>query len=292
MHDIWNPWHGCKKISEGCENCYMYFLDATRGGDGSVIYRTKDGFDYPLHRDRHGAFKIKSGEQLRVCMNSDFLLPEADEWRGEVWDIIRERPDVKFFILTKRPERMLDALPSNFGDGWENVIFNVTCENQRRADERIPILLSLPFKHKGIMCAPLIDKVSIEKYLRSGEIEQVIAGGENYGGARPCDFDWVLSLRKECERCNISFCFIETGSVFVKDGKVYRIGNKQTQARMAYRSGVGYVGKEIQWKLCDRFGIPLTESELYKPHFSEQCEECGSRQICNGCSNCGKCRDL
>ena len=19
----WNPWHGCKKFSEGCENCYV-----------------------------------------------------------------------------------------------------------------------------------------------------------------------------------------------------------------------------------------------------------------------------
>lgn len=27
MHDIWNPWHGCIKKSEGCRNCYMYFLD-------------------------------------------------------------------------------------------------------------------------------------------------------------------------------------------------------------------------------------------------------------------------
>ena len=34
MHDIWNPWHGCKKCSEGCANCYMYFLDAQRGKNG------------------------------------------------------------------------------------------------------------------------------------------------------------------------------------------------------------------------------------------------------------------
>ena len=23
MHDIWNPWHGCVKYSEGCMNCYI-----------------------------------------------------------------------------------------------------------------------------------------------------------------------------------------------------------------------------------------------------------------------------
>ena len=41
MNDIWNPWHGCKKYSEGCENCYMYFLDSQRDKDGSKIYKVK-----------------------------------------------------------------------------------------------------------------------------------------------------------------------------------------------------------------------------------------------------------
>lgn len=38
MHDIWNPWHGCKKCSEGCKNCYMYFLDEQRGRNGADIF--------------------------------------------------------------------------------------------------------------------------------------------------------------------------------------------------------------------------------------------------------------
>ena len=44
MHDIWNPWHGCRKKSEGCEHCYMYFLDGLRGKNGADIYRTGAGF--------------------------------------------------------------------------------------------------------------------------------------------------------------------------------------------------------------------------------------------------------
>ena len=66
MHDIWNPWHGCIKCSEGCQNCYMYFLDEQRGKSGADIYRTKAGFRYPLARDRQGRYKVQSGEQLRV----------------------------------------------------------------------------------------------------------------------------------------------------------------------------------------------------------------------------------
>ena len=186
MHDIWNPWHGCVKCSEGCQNCYMYYLDSLRDKNGSNIYRTKTGFKYPLSKYRDGSYKVKSGEMLRVCMTSDFFLEEADPWRDEAWQIIRQRPDVKFFLLTKRPERVAEHLPWNWGNGWENVMFNVTCENQKRADERIPILLDLPFKHKGIMCAPYIGSVSIKEYLPAGQIEQVLCDGENYGGARPC----------------------------------------------------------------------------------------------------------
>ena len=117
MHDTWNPWHGCKKISEGCTNCYMYFLDQMRAQDGSLV-----------------------------------------------------------------------RLPSDWGDGWENIMINVTAENQKRADERIPILLDLPFKHKGIMCAPLLSEIHIEQYL-SDKIEQIIVGGENYNGSRPCHYE-------------------------------------------------------------------------------------------------------
>lgn len=286
MHDIWNPWHGCVKCSEGCDNCYMYFIDKSRGRDGSKIYRTKSGYDYPLHRDRSGKYKIKSGETIRVCMNSDFFLAEADKWRSEVWDIIRERSDVKFFLLTKRPERAERCLPEDWGSGWENVFFNVTCENQRRADERIPIMLELPFKHKGIMCAPFIGPVSIDRYLKTGQIEQVLCGGENYDGARPCRFEWVQSLREECVQNNVTFNFIETGTNFVKDGKRYFLPKKSVQSQMAYKSGMNYKGKPIKFILTDSFGLPLPDEKLYKPYFGKKCKTCAGQLTCNGCTKC------
>lgn len=289
MHDIWNPWHGCVKCSEGCENCYMYFLDRVRGHDGAEIYKTKTGFDYPIQRDRRGRYKVQSGEQIRVCMTSDFFLEQADAWRPDAWEIMRQRPDVRFFLLTKRPERVKDHLPPGWGSGWENIFFNVTCENQRRADERIPLLLALPFRHKGVMCAPFIGPVSIEPYLASGQIEQVICGGENYDGSRPCDFDWVRALRAECVRHDVTFCFIETGSVFLKDGRRYHIPDKRVQSEIAHRCGVYYPGRPPQFCLTGAFGLPLTEEETYHPHFRPHCETCGSKPICNGCPDCGKC---
>ena len=76
MHDIWNPWHGCIKISEGCQHCYMYCLDRMRDQDGSRIYKTSN-FNYPIQKDRQGRYRVQSGELLRVCMTSDFFLAEA-----------------------------------------------------------------------------------------------------------------------------------------------------------------------------------------------------------------------
>lgn len=289
MHDIWNPWHGCQKCSEGCAHCYMYYLDKTHnGGDSSVITKT-NGFYYPLAKNRDGSYKVKSGEMIRVCMTSDFFVEGADEWRNEAWNIIHDRPDVKFFLLTKRPERVAKLLPKDWGDGWENVFFNVTCENQRRADERIPILHDLPFKRKGIMTAPLIGEISIAKYLEQGQIEQVICGGENYDGARPCHYDWVKKLSDECKAYDVTFAFIETGNYYVKNGKTQFIKSKIRQTYMAYAEGLSHIGKPIEFKLTDRFGLPIPESELYIPHYRANCGRCGNRLICNGCSNCGKC---
>ena len=268
----------------------MYYLDALRDRDGAEIYRTKAGFRYPLSKTKTGAYRVKSGEMLRVCMTSDFFLEQADPWREEAWDIIRQRPDVKFFLLTKRPQRVADCLPKDWGDGWKNVMFNVTCENQRRADERIPILLKLPFKHKGIMCAPFIGPVSIRQYLPAGQIEQVLCDVENYGGSRPCHYEWVKQLHDECAQYNVTFVFCGTGRRFVKDGRTYRLeGSVQTE--QASKSGLSFLGKPMVFKLTDTWGYPIPEDLLYKPYFGPRCQACGMRLTCNGCSRCGKCRE-
>lgn len=289
MHSNWNPWHGCIKCSEGCQNCYVYYIDKMRGKDGANVYKTKTGFKYPLSKDRSGKYKIKSGEMISVCMTSDFFLEEADEWRDEAWDMMRTRSDVIFLLLTKRPERIKDCLPFDWEDGWENIFLNVTCENQSRADERIPILLDLPFKHKGLHCAPLLGPLDIGKYLDSGEIEQIACGGENYGGVRPCDYEWVKKLREDAVSRDITFCFMETGTSFIKDGKKHTIRSKQMQNEQAFKSGLTYQGKKIHFDLRDSFGNPISEEDLYVPHYIKKCETCAFKILCNGCSDCGYC---
>jgi protein gp37 len=265
----------------------MYFLDGKRGIDTSKVYRT-DNFDLPLQRRRDGNYKLPSGMQLYVGLSTDFFVEEADAWRNEAWQIMRTRSDIAFRLLTKRAARIADCLPSDWGHGYDNVMLSVTAENQQRADERLPILLNIPAKHKGAMCAPFIGEVNIEPYLASGEIEEILCGGENYNGARPCHYEWVKSLSEQCRRHNVTFDFIETGTVFVKAGVRYHIPDKRVQSQQTFRSGLSFQGAPINFELHSPHPT-LFPTPGYTPFFREHCATCGSRLTCNGCSNCGQC---
>ncbi|MDE7418605.1 MAG: phage Gp37/Gp68 family protein [Muribaculaceae bacterium] len=284
---IWNPWHGCHKISEGCDHCYMYFLDSKRGVNTSIVTKTAN-FNLPIQRDRKGYYRLKSGMQIYVCLSTDFFVEEADKWRQEIWKMIRQRPDIAFRILTKRAHRIKECLPDDWGDGYPNVMLSVTCENQKRADERLPILLSIPARHKGFMAAPFIGKIDASEYLSSGQIEEVLCGGENYDGARVCRYDWVESLSRQCLENEVTFNFIETGTVFEKDGKTYQIPSKRTQSLQAFKSGLSKSFGKPKFDLY-LHSDSLFPTEPYIPFFRHHCNTCGSRLTCNGCSNCGNC---
>lgn len=236
---LWNPWHGCHKCSPGCMNCYVYHQDAFRDRNSSEVVRNKTNFDAPLKKNRRGEYKIPSGTTLGSCFTSDFFIEEADEWRGEAWDMIRKRPDVYFLIPTKRIARFSECVPEDWGEGWDNVVIAVSCENQAMADKRIPILLDAKIRHRLLFISPILEYVELDGYLQSGKIEQVSVGGESYAGARVCDFDWVRRIRKVCLKNGVVFDFHQTGSNFVKDGRRYRI--KHRDERDQARKGMAYL---------------------------------------------------
>lgn len=37
----WNPWNGCKKVSIGCKNCFVYKMDQRYGRDTTIITKGK-----------------------------------------------------------------------------------------------------------------------------------------------------------------------------------------------------------------------------------------------------------
>ena len=232
---VWNPWRGCKKCSEGCLHCYIHKGDAKRGIDTNNIRVTKD-FYKPTLKLKDGTYQMKSGT-VYMCFSTDFLIEQADEWRAECWKIIKERQDCTFLFLTKRIERFSDCIPDDWGEGYENVVVCCTVENQKNADKKLSVFQSLPIKHKCITAQPLLERVNIEQYL--SDIELVVVGGESDNFARPLDYDWVLDIREQCVRKNVSFEFRQCGTHFIKDGKKYRLQTKDLRSQ-AKRAEIDY----------------------------------------------------
>jgi len=230
---LYNPWHGCHKISPGCENCYVYRIDAHYDRDPSIV--SKNGtFNLPIKKNRQGNYTIPSGETVYTCFSSDFLVEEADEWRPEVWKMMKLRTDLTFIFLTKRIARLEKVLPADWGGGYDNVIIGCTVENQLQARLRLPIFLKLPIKHRNIICEPLLEAIDLSPYL-SNEIEMVLVGGESGSEARVCDYDWVLSLRNQAISKGIAFHYHQTGAKLLKDGILYKIPRKN-QSDQAHKA--------------------------------------------------------
>lgn len=254
----WNPWHGCTKISPGCKYCYVYRQDEMYGSEiQSCEVRKTGNFNLPIKHKRDKSWKIDSGKVVFTCFTSDFLLEGADEWRAECWQMMKTRSDLYFYFFTKRIDRFMQCIPDDWGDGYENVLVGCTVENQAMADYRLPIFKSLPIKHKSIIVAPMLTAVDLQSYLDNA-IEEVSVGGESGEDARPCNYDWILDLRRQCVEKDIPFRFHQTGAKLIKDGRLYRI-YRRYQLSQAHKANIDYrIGKymvpeniKFQWKPDD-----------------------------------------
>ncbi len=203
----WNPWQGCRKVSHGCDNCYMFRDKKRYGQNPATVIRSKPAtFTSPL--------KWKDRARVFACSWSDFFIEEADKWRSEAWDIIRRTPHLTYQILTKRPENIKKRLPQDWP--LKNVWLGVTAENQETADERLAFLLSdFPAEKRFVSIEPMLGPVNLgnalcrawsDGGLTAGRyLDWVIAGGETGPAAREMSKEWALLLKKQCEETNTPF---------------------------------------------------------------------------------------
>ena len=101
-----NPWMGCQKVSHECDHCYADALTSGRMGldvfgGRSKRKRTSDGlWRRPAKWNRESARDAATGEGLgRVhrtfCASLADVFEDApgpNEWRDDVWSIIRATP--------------------------------------------------------------------------------------------------------------------------------------------------------------------------------------------------------
>lgn len=197
----WNPWYGCQKVSAGCKNCYMY-RDLNRyGKDPHTVVRSKTTFYTPD--------AWQESARVFTCSWSDFFIKDADDWRPDAWSVIRRNPHLTFQILTKRPERVKDHLPRDWGNGWDNVWLGTSVESQHTALSRIPILSTIPAKVRFLSCEPLLESVDLHELVKG--IHWIIAGGESGPDARPMKTEWVQMIRDCCTYHGIKFFFKQWG---------------------------------------------------------------------------------
>jgi protein gp37 len=96
-----------------------------------------------------------------------------------------------------------------------NVWLGVSTEDQKTADERIPLLLQTPAAVRFISAEPLLSPVNLYNYLdRPGlydaaqRIDWVIVGGESGPEARPFELSWARSLVGQCRVAGVA-CFMK-----------------------------------------------------------------------------------
>jgi protein gp37 len=235
----WNPWRGCDKISPGCAHCYMFTAQERYGRDPGVVTRCAPGTFYaPLRsrkwaQERDACIARKGSHLVFTCSWSDWFHEDADAWRDEAWEIIRQTPESTYQILTKRPERILDCLP----DWWgitdhlapANVWLGVTIEN-RRFIERAELLRDVPANVRFISAEPLLGPLMIYEERQAGiapawdwsqsldlhDIDWLITGGESGPKHRRFDPAWAIDLRDACELHGVAFLHKQNGGATSK----------------------------------------------------------------------------
>ena len=206
----WNPVTGCTKISEGCQNCYAE----------AISKRFIGNFDIKLHLDRLGQLaKMKKPKKIFVCSMSDLFHKDIpNEFINMVWQTMTENNQHIYQILTKRPERLVQHSKYYCWAPQNHIWLGVSVENQKRADERIPLLLKTNTSIKFVSCEPLLSHVSLFDFLGDGDyidpqIDWVIVGGESGPKFRPLNLDWARKIRNQCQEARVPFFMKQVGGL-------------------------------------------------------------------------------
>jgi protein gp37 len=125
-HYTVNFWWGCTMVSAECQGCYVEEAMTKKHLNFNVVRLTsQDQWDKPYRLNQSAAQQGKCG-LVFTCSYSDFFHQAADLWRPKAWQIIRDCENLVWLILTKRPERIQECLPADWGNGYRNVWLGTT----------------------------------------------------------------------------------------------------------------------------------------------------------------------
>lgn len=200
----WNPITGCSVASPGCTNCYAMRLAGTRlkhhPSRAGLTTMTKAGpvwtgevrfnesvIDQPLRWTRP--------RRIFVCAHGDLLHGRVPAlWIERVADVMRRSPQHQFLVLTKRADLVHELAPGT------NIWLGVSAEDQERADDRIPKLVTALAAVRWVSVEPMLGPVDL---CFTTHLDWVVVGGESGPNARPCQVEWIRSVVQQCQAARV-----------------------------------------------------------------------------------------
>ena len=254
-----NPWIGCTAISAACNICYAETLVKRWGGDFATRRRTApSNWKQPIKWNKAAE---TAGVRRRVFCASladvfDNQAPE--EWRVDLWALIRATPWLQWQLLTKRPQSIRKMLPPDWGHGFHNVWIGTTVEDREQARIRMDHLRAIPTVIRFLSVEPLLE--GLGSFDLSG-VDWVIVGGASGPEAKPMHPDWARNLRDQCAAAGVPFFFKQWGEYHPADqtktlDQIIRAGGMGTPLRDGRAIDIGdqwtwRIGKKSAGSLLD-----------------------------------------
>ena len=259
--------HYCEKVSPGCKNCYSSALQRRFGMPSFAEQRRSEVEPYLHLPALDEVIRRRKPTRYFWCDMTDlFGAWVTDEWIDQCFATMALTQQHTHLVLTKRPERMRayfamedrDAMIEGAAQAlyhertgedpsmWlavhtpiRNVWLGVSCEDQPRADARVPLLLETPAAVRFVSAEPLLGPIDFSrcglwlcKHWNSSDslhaapwcpedpakwwwepqalrgvgqelLDWIIVGSESGPGRRPMQIEWARSLVDQCEAARV-----------------------------------------------------------------------------------------
>ena len=228
----WNPVTGCTRVSPGCDHCYaMTFAERFRGVPNHPY---EQGFDLKLWPERlELPSQWKKPRRIFVNSMSDLFHQDVpDDFILDVFATMVKSDQHIYQVLTKRPSRLVNTsltekitqriyqLTGN--QNWPaHIWLGVSVETIGYA-WRVDALRKIPAAIRFISAEPLLGPLDD---LKLDSIHWLISGGESGAGHRPCNPDWVRTLRDKCIAQEVAFFHKQWG------GRTPKVGGRLLDGR-------------------------------------------------------------
>jgi protein gp37 len=234
-----SPWWGCVRVSPGCEHCYAEAWAKRTGHSvwGARAARRfftakhwKDVLGWDRAAGREGVIRSVFCGSMCDFAEINEHVPALDETREWLFELIEHTKNLRWLLLTKRPENVLKVVPKRWLAGFPwNVWVGSTFEDQRRLLERWPHLDVIPAHLFGSL-EPLLGPVEFFPSMVAGydfvsgrrvfaqRLSWLIVGGESGGQARPYDLDWGRSILEAGRDAGIPVYHKQLGSHAILNG--------------------------------------------------------------------------